>query len=75
MKLPVLPVSMELVVMYPCSRCGRRVPLLAPTDPAMARCDACGHRFPVAPVDEKTVRFLKTITSDGRTLTDPGYAE
>ena len=75
MESPVLPAGVELVVMYPCSRCGRQVPLLAPIDPAMARCDACGHRFPVAPVDEKTIRFLKTITADGRTLVEPGYDE
>jgi DNA-directed RNA polymerase subunit RPC12/RpoP len=66
---------MELVVMYPCPQCGRQVPLLAPVDPAMARCDACQYRFPVAPVDEKTVRFLKTITGDGQALTEPGYGE
>lgn len=75
MDTPVHPISLELVLMYPCPRCGRQVPLMAPVDPSMARCDACDHRFPVAPVDEKTIRFLKTITSDGQTLVEPEYEE
>jgi len=41
----------------------------------MARCDVCRHAFPVAPVDEKTVRFLKTITADGQSLVAAGYEE
>ncbi|HKK33741.1 MAG TPA: hypothetical protein VJ934_09340 [Desulfomicrobiaceae bacterium] len=75
MERPVHPVGMELVVMYPCPECGREVPLVAPVEPAMARCDVCRHAFPVAPVDEKTVRFLKTITADGQSLVAAGYEE
>ena len=35
---PVPPESMELVFFYRCPGCGRRNPLIAPTQPSMTRC-------------------------------------
>ena len=51
---PVPPESMELVFFYRCPGCGRRNPLIAPTQPSMTRCESCGEPFPVMPVDERT---------------------
>ena len=47
---PVPPESMELVFFYRCPGCGRRNPLIAPTQPSMTRCESCGEPFPVMPV-------------------------
>ena len=40
---PVPPESMELVFFYRCPGCGRRNPLIAPTQPSMTRCESCGE--------------------------------
>lgn len=71
---PVAPSGMELLFFYRCPHCGRKTALLAPLQPAMAQCDACGQHFPLIPVDEHTVRFLKTMLSDGRAASDPDFA-
>ena len=42
---PVKPDGMELIFLYGCPHCGRRVPLLATTTPAMAQCDSCTKHF------------------------------
>ena len=70
---PVKPSGLELVFLYPCPFCVREVPLIAPTKPTMAQCDACHQRFPVVPADEKTVRYLKLMTANGRAGIDPDY--
>lgn len=64
---------MELVLIYPCPFCGRNVPLAASTCPGMGTCDACRRRFPIAPADKQTVRFLKTMTDNGKALVDPSF--
>ncbi|ACV68430.1 hypothetical protein [Desulfohalobium retbaense] len=70
---PSKPLGLEMIVYYGCPHCGRKTPLLAPTQPAMAQCDACGRQFPVAPVDERTVRFVKTMLANGHAAVDPDY--
>ncbi|MFP4071650.1 MAG: hypothetical protein ACLFTB_06335 [Desulfovibrionales bacterium] len=70
---PVKPVSMELVTIYPCPHCGRRVPLMPPTQPGMGQCDACQGKFPLVPVDKRTIQFLKTITANGKSVIDPDF--
>ena len=63
---PVPPESMELVFFYRCPGCGRRNPLIAPTQPSMTRCESCGEPFPVMPVDERTVHYVKIMLANGR---------
>ena len=71
---PVKPDGMELIFLYGCPHCGRRVPLLAATTPAMAQCDSCTKHFPIVPVDEHTVRYLKLMLDNGRAAIDPDFA-
>ncbi len=71
---PVAPESMELVFYYKCPQCGRRNPLIAPTQPALTRCEACGNIFPVMPVDERTVHYVKIMLANGRAAVDPDFA-
>lgn len=72
--IPVKPQSMEVVYFYPCPFCERGVPVVAPTQPTLVRCDACGKQFPIVPVDERTVRFIKIMSAGGRAAVDPDFA-
>ena len=62
---PVKPQGMEIIFIYPCPYCMREIPLVAPTSPAVVRCDVCMHTFPVIPVEEKTVSFIKIMLNNG----------
>ncbi len=64
--LPVKPTGMEIIWFYGCPFCHRQVPLPTTVQPGMARCDKCGEHFPIAPVDDRGVRFMKLITADGK---------
>ncbi|MBN2140923.1 MAG: hypothetical protein PHV85_01580 [Desulfovibrionaceae bacterium] len=70
---PVRPAGMEVIYLYPCPFCGREVPLISPTRPAMAQCDACRKSFPIVPVDERMIRYLKTVMAGGRASVDPDF--
>ena len=70
---PVRPVGMELVMFYPCPYCGRNVPLLAPTEASMGSCDFCRKQFPLVPIDNTTVQYLKLILDNGQAAIDPEY--
>lgn len=70
---PVLPTGMELIFLYRCPHCGRKTALIAPTQPSMAQCDMCGIPFPLVPIDERTVRFIKIMLADGRAAVDPDF--
>lgn len=70
---PVKPSGLELIYIYPCPFCDRQVPLIAPTQPTMAPCDACGKHFPIVPADEKTVRYIKLMTAGGKAGIDPDF--
>ena len=71
---PVTPTSMELIFMYRCPHCGRNAALVAPTQPAMVQCDACQMQFPLVPVDERTVQYIKLMLAGGRAAVDPDFA-
>lgn len=70
---PVKPSGMEIIYLYPCPYCTREVPLIAPTRPAMAQCDACRKNFPIVPVDEKAVRYLRLMMAGGKAGIDPDF--
>ncbi len=70
---PVKPEGMEIILYYPCPFCERRVPIIAPIEPIMVRCDACGRQFPVAPADDKSIRFIKVILDFGRAAISPDF--
>ena len=70
---PVQPAGMEIICFYPCPFCEREVPMMAPSQPAMVRCDACGKDFPIVPVDERGIRFFKIITANGKAAVDPDF--
>jgi len=70
---PVGPSGMEMFFFYPCPYCAHQVSLLAPTRATMARCDACSRRFPIMPVDERGIRFVRIMLAEGRAALDPDF--
>ena len=70
---PVGPSGMELTFFYPCPHCGRQIALSAPTRATMARCDACAKQFPIMPVDERGIRFVRIMLAEGRAALDPDF--
>ncbi|MBU1230814.1 MAG: hypothetical protein KKA55_04065 [Proteobacteria bacterium] len=71
--MPVRPVGMEIVFLYPCPHCARDVTLIAPTRPTMAQCDACRKSFPIVPVDDRTLRYFKVMLNGGKAAIDPDF--
>lgn len=71
---PVPPDGMEILFFYQCPRCGRHVPLVSPTQPAMAQCDACGKPFPIVPVDERSLHYVRIMLAGGKAAVDPDFA-
>jgi len=70
---PVAPTGMEILFMYICPHCGRKAALIAPTQPAMVSCDACQAPFPIVPVDERTVQYIRLMLAGGHAATDPDF--
>lgn len=70
---PVSPSGMELIFLYRCPHCGRKTALIAPTQPAMAQCSSCGQPFPLVPVDERTVQYIRLMLDDGRAAADQDF--
>ena len=70
---PVKPIAMELVFFYSCPYCRRELPLVAPPQPIMVNCDVCRQAFPIVPVDEYSVQFVKLMLGDGPAAIDPDY--
>lgn len=71
---PVAPEGMEILFFYPCPHCGRHVPLLNPVQPALAQCDACKQGFPIMPVDERSLHYMRIMLANGRAAVDPDFA-
>ncbi|MDR2161522.1 MAG: hypothetical protein LBO77_05200 [Desulfovibrio sp.] len=70
---PVKPTGMELVFFYVCPYCGRELPLVAPPQPTMITCEVCRQNFPIVPIDEHTVQFVKLMLADGPAAIDPDF--
>lgn len=70
---PVKPTGMEIIFFYVCPYCGRNVPKVAPTRPSIVTCEGCDKQFPVVPVDERNIRFMKTMCAGGKACIDPDF--
>ena len=70
---PAKPEGVELIFFYTCPYCGRKNPLLGSGRPSVAQCDACSNSFPVLPVDERTLSFVKLILANGKAAIDPDF--
>lgn len=70
---PVKPDSMALVFVYHCPVCGSEHVLVSPVQPYSVNCGFCRSRFPIVPVDEKTVKYVYTMLGNGKAAIDPDY--
>ncbi|MBO4369258.1 MAG: hypothetical protein J5803_04065 [Desulfovibrio sp.] len=70
---PVLPDAMEVVFFYACPRCGRHVPRVNPVEATLAVCEGCGLSFPIVPVDEYGLQFVRIILGNGRAAVDSDF--
>lgn len=70
---PVAPVGMTMIFHYACPFCRRTVPLDTPTQATMVFCPHCTRRFPIIPVDESVVHFIRIMTDDGRGAANQEY--
>ena len=70
---PVKPKAVDLVFIYPCPFCGRELPMIAPTRAAIVQCDVCERQFPLVPVEERTVAFIKIMLGNGAAAIDADY--
>lgn len=70
---PVSPEGMEIVFFYPCPLCGRHVPRVNPIEATMAVCDGCGASFPIIPVDEFGLQFIRIMLHSGKAAVDSDF--
>jgi hypothetical protein len=70
---PVAPGRMEFLFFYPCPECGKDLPHTNPTVPCMLSCPVCGERFPIIPVDERSLQYIRIMLAGGRAAVDPDF--
>ncbi len=70
---PVKPIAMEIIYLYPCPFCNKKVAVSAPLQPSMIKCDGCFKPFPVVPADENSIKFIKLILDEGRAGIAPDF--
>lgn len=70
---PVPPDGMEILFFYKCPYCARHVAIASPTEPALLTCDNCRESFPIIPVDEKGIHYIRIILADGKAAADPDF--
>ena len=68
---PVAPDGMELLFFYRCPHCLRHVPLVNPVEPRNVRCDGCGKQFPIIPVDEHGLHYVRIMLANGKAAANP----
>lgn len=72
-QMPVAPDGMEMIFFYQCPRCGRHVPVVSPTEPRMIVCESCRNAFPIIPVDEHGLHYVRIMLAGGKAATDPDF--
>ncbi len=70
---PVAPCGMELIFVYECPHCGQKNALIAPFNPSSVKCEQCRNVFPVLPVNERGVQYVKLMMGNGYSAVDLDY--
>jgi len=70
---PVPPDGMELLIFYKCPRCGRHTGVPAPTEPRMITCEGCRMNYPIIPVDEHGLHYIRIMLAGGKAAADPDF--
>lgn len=70
---PVAPDGMEILFFYKCPRCGKHVACASPTEPRLLACDACRMTFPIIPIDEHGLHYVRIMLAQGKAAADPDF--
>lgn len=70
---PVKPSGMELIFYYTCPFCNRELPLVAPQQPGLITCDVCRQKFPIVPIDQRSVYYVRIMMGNGLAAVDPDF--
>lgn len=70
---PVAPDGMEILFFYKCPRCSKHVAVASPTEPRMLICDGCRMSFPIIPVDEQGLHYIRIMLAGGKAAADPDF--
>ena len=49
------------------------MPLVNPVEPRNVRCDGCGKQFPIIPVDEHGLHYVRIMLANGKAAANPDY--
>ncbi|MBD5640823.1 MAG: hypothetical protein HDQ91_00190 [Desulfovibrio sp.] len=70
---PVPPDGMEILIFYKCPHCGKHVGVASPTDPRMVTCEGCRMAFPIIPIDEHGIHYIRIMLAGGKAAADPDF--
>lgn len=70
---PARPQGMEVLFFYVCPHCGKRMGIASPTKPHNVRCESCGQPFPIIPVDEHGLQYIRIMLGNGMAAVDPDF--
>lgn len=70
---PVPPDGMEILFFYQCPHCGKHVAVASPTEPRMITCDGCRTSYPIIPVDEHGLHYVRIMLAGGKAAADPDF--
>lgn len=70
---PAKPTGMDIVFYYTCPYCRNELPIVAPFQPSMIACGVCRQKFPIVPVSEHSVTFVKIMLGEGPAAIDPDF--
>lgn len=71
--MPVAPDGMEIIFFYKCPGCGKHVAVASATEPRMIMCDGCRFNFPIIPVEEHGLHYIRIMLSGGKAAADPDF--
>lgn len=70
---PVAPCGMEVIFLYECPHCGQKNALISPINPSSVKCEHCRNIFPVLPVNERSIQYVKLMMGNGYSAVDLDY--
>lgn len=70
---PTPPDGMEIIFFYKCPFCARHVAIASPTEPRLLVCDNCRKSFPIIPVDEHSLHYVRIMLAGGKAAADPDF--
>ncbi|MDR1857175.1 MAG: hypothetical protein LBR22_08490 [Desulfovibrio sp.] len=70
---PVPPDGMEILFFYQCPHCNRHVPVVNPIEPNMIVCEHCAKRFPIIPVDDSVLNYIRIMLAGGKAASSPDF--